>query len=160
MEEWLAQEFERTFERVTGITKLTYREKRDECDEIFRFLTDLLLMSDMGELIYREEGAGIPYYISALTVRTYLEFQANLFQGAYHSAGRSLRWLYEANLVGATACIEPSLLAEQFRGKESIKLNEFEKWLSLYDKRRRLERSKILEALGLPREEYKKLYSD
>jgi len=41
----------------------------------------------------------------------------DMYGGAYHSAGRSLRWLYEANLAGATACFNPSLLDNQYKGK-------------------------------------------
>lgn len=69
-----------------------------------------------------------------------------MYGGAYHSAGRSLRWLYEANLAGATACFNPSLLDNQYKGKK-IDLDEFEKWLTLYDKRERmLYRKQISEA--------------
>jgi len=161
MERWIEQEFEQVFENIKGILKVTYKEKRDECKKLFNFLGHLFVLTDIGEDIYRVEGDGIPFYISALTVRTYLEFLANLLQGAYHSAGRSLRWLYEANLAGATACIDPSLLDDQFKGKKSITLDEFEKWLALYDKReRKLKRSNIFKALKLPKDELQNLYSD
>lgn len=160
MEKWLEEEFNHVFKRTIGIIKLTYREKRDECDEVLSFLWHLFDMADLGEDIYLAGQAGIPYYICSLSLRIYLEFQANLFQGAYHSAGRSLRWLYEANLAGATACINPSLLDNRLKGKK-VDLDEFEEWLTLCDKRERmLYRRQIFEAWELPFEELQELYSD
>lgn len=153
--------FERESRRIAGIIKLTFEQRRDECKEVFNFLDNLFVITDIGEDIFRVDGAAIPYYICALTARTYLEFQASLLQGAYHSAGRSLRWLYEANLAGATACIDPSLLDNQFSHRKTISLDEFEEWLKLYDKnKRKLNRPKIFEAFGLPVGELQNLYSD
>ena len=130
-----------------GIMKLTHREKKGECDEVISFLWHLFDITDIGQDIYLAGQAGIPYYICSLTLRVYLEFQANLFQGAYHSAGRSLRWLYEANLAGATACIKPALLDSEFKGKNTMDLDEFEEWLTLCDKgERMLYRKQIFEA--------------
>ena len=161
MEGWLEHEFDKLSNRAMNIMKLTHREKKSEGDEVIGFLWPLFDITDIGEDIWRAGQAGIPYYICSLTLRVYLEFQANLFQGAYHSAGRSLRWLYEANLAGATACISPALLDSEFEGEETMDLDAFEEWLTLCDRRERiLHRTQIFEAWGLPVRDLQELYSD
>ena len=117
-------------------------------------------MTDIAEHILRAGQANLPYYVCILTLRIFLELQANLLQGAYHSAARSLRWLYEANIAGATACISPYLLDRRYEGKSELKTEEFEEWLGLYDHQEvRLVRKSILEEFELPTEEVDNLYS-
>jgi len=117
-------------------------------------------MTDIAEHILRAGQANLPYYVCILTLRMFLELQANLLQGAYHSAARSLRWFYEANIAGATACINPYLLNAEYKGKSELSTEEFEEWLDLYDRQEvRLMRKSILEAFRLPTEELDSLYS-
>ena len=117
-------------------------------------------MGDIAEDIFRAEQATLPYYVCHLTLRIFLELQASLFQGSYHSAARSLRWLYEANLAGATACINPFLIDERYKGQKELSLEKFEKWLDLYDRQEiRLLRKRILEAFGLPTKDLDDHYS-
>jgi len=154
-------ELERELRFITNVIKLTYEEKEHECEEIIAFFHRLCLMGDIAEDIYITERVQLPYYVCTLTIRNFLELQANLFQGAYQSAGRTLRWLYEANLTGATACINPSLLDGNFKESTSIKLDEFENWLDRYDKQEvRLMRKQIFDSFGLPSDDLNNLYSD
>ena len=154
-------ELERELRFMTNVVKLTYKEKQNECQAIIDFFHRFCLMSDIAEDIYRVEEVGLPHYVCILTLRIFLELQANLFQGAYHSAGRSLRWLYETNVAGATACINPSLLDERYSNSTSLDLDEFEDWLDRYDKQDvRLKRKQIFVSFGLPADELSKLYSD
>jgi len=154
-------ELERELRFITGVIKLTFAEKTTECQELVAFFYRLCLMGDIAQDIYITEGVGLPYYVCTLTIRNFLELQANLFQGAYHSAGSSLRWLYETNLAGAAACINPSLLDEQYKGSTSMSLSEFENWLDRCDKQEvKLMRRKILDSFGLPSDDLNRLYSD
>jgi hypothetical protein len=157
------QEFNYLHERISGIMKLTYEEKRSQCERVLNFLLPLFVMADIGQDIQLAGQAEIPFYICSLTVRTYLEFSINLFQGAYYSAARSLRWLYEISLAGATACINPSLLDEQFK-REKMNLSIFKQWLMQYDnKQKRLNRRKIFKSFEISEErqnELEELYRD
>ncbi|MEM3628927.1 MAG: hypothetical protein QXQ94_10150 [Candidatus Bathyarchaeia archaeon] len=153
-------ELNRLLERINGIFELTYKEKMDECDEAIKYLNYLFVLTDIAQDIMLEGQSGIPYYVCSLSLRTYLEFLVNLFQGAYHSAARALRWLYEANLAGAAACIKPSLLSGEFIEVE-MDLDKFELWLALLDERRtEFPRKRIFEGLGLPAEKLQELFSD
>ena len=154
-------ELETELKYMINVTGLTFEEKKDACEEIIDFLNRLFVMGDIAQDIYMTEKVGLPYYVCSLTVRSFLELQANLFQGAYHSAGRTLRWLYESNVAGATACISPSLLDERHKESTSMNLKEFENWLDQYDKReQKLKRTKIFNFFGLPSADLSKLYSD
>lgn len=90
-------------------------------------------MADLAEDIFRADQAVIPYFISSLTHRHYLEMQACIFEGAYFSAARSLRWLYEINLIGSTACIKPILLDQNLSATTGLTLSEFEDFLEKID---------------------------
>lgn len=157
------QEFNHLHERISGIMKLTYEEKRSQCERVLNFLLPLFVITDISQDILLKEQAEIPFYICSLTVRAYIEFSINLFQGAYHSATRSLRWLYEINLAGAAACVNPSLLDEQ-RGEKKMNLNSFKKWIMQYDNnQKKLNRQRIIESFEISEErqrELQKLYQD
>jgi hypothetical protein len=86
--------------------------------------------------------------------------QACLLEGAYHSAARSLRWIYEANLVGATSCINPALLGNQINVTAPMELEEFEALLGRIDAGVKIDRRKIFEDFSLPTNDLQKLYSD
>lgn len=154
------QEVNHLLRRINGIFKLTYKEKMDQCDEAIKYLTLLFSLTDIAEDIMLEGQSEIPYYICSLSLRTYLEFLVNLFQGAYHSAARALRWLYEANLAGAAACVKPSLLDDKFI-EGGMDLDKFESWLASFDGRRKVfSRKRICEGLGLSEEKLEELYSN
>jgi len=98
------------------------KRKKDKCNILLRFLLHLCVIADIGEDIFSAGQAEIPYFVCSLTLRAYLEILINLFQGAYHSVARALRWLYETNLAGAVACIDPSLLdKEYYEKKDEVK---------------------------------------
>jgi hypothetical protein len=155
-------ELEKELEFVTNVIKLTNREKCKERQIMIGFFQRLCTMGDIALDIYQTEGARLPYFVCTLTIRICLELQTNLFQGAYHSAARSLRWLYETNLAGATACIKPSLLDEEFSDSAGLTPERFENWLDRYDNKQdaKLLRKKIFSSFGLPAEELDRLYLD
>jgi hypothetical protein len=153
-------EFIREFRRITGIMRLTYEQKTSECNVIFGFFQRFCVLADIATDIYHVEGARVPYYVCSLSVRNYLEMQACLLEGAYHSAVRSLRWLYEANLVGATSCINPALLGDRVSDKPAMELEEFEDLLKRIDTGVRIDRKKIFDSFSLPTDDLQKLYSD
>ena len=151
------REFNHLYERISNIMKLTYEEKRNECDRVLSFLLPLFIVTDISQDIFLTKQADIPFYISSLTLRAYLEFLINLLQGAYHSAARSLRWLYEINLAGTAACVDPSLLDPRFSG-EKMNLDEFKEWLRQYDNRvKTLNRQRIFEAFKVSEEKRQEL---
>lgn len=153
-------ELVREYRFIKGVIRLTLNERPKKCLKIVDFFKRLCTMGDIATDILRTEQATLPYYVCHLTLRIFLELQASLFQGSYHSAARSLRWLYEANIAVATACINPFLIDERYEGKSELSLEEFEKWLDLYDRHdATLPRKKILEAFGLPTEELDDHYS-
>lgn len=142
------------------IMEFTFKEKANECSDILNFFKRLCVMGDIGFDIHRVEGPKLPYYVCQFTLRTYLELQTDLFVGAYHSVGRSLRWLYELNIAGSTAVIFPSLLSNEYEGKDNMGLKEFEDWLENYDNRKgSINRSKIFSHFGLPAKDLQLLYS-
>ena len=155
--------FNREFNRIKGIISSTYREKTKECELLFDFFQDFCTLADIGYNVLRAEGNGIPYYVSSLTLRNYLEMQTCLLDGAYHTAARSLRWLYELNLVGATACIDASLLDPQYV-QGSIDLKEFENLLNRFDNKGgvigRGKLKKIFATFALPSNDWALLYSE
>jgi hypothetical protein len=152
------------YRRICGIIRLTYSEKSYECNKIFQFFQRLCVMGDIGTDIFNVEGEKIPYYVCQLTLRSFLEMQACIFEGAYHSAARSLRWLFEINMIGATACIKPILLEHHFNAKKGISLSEFEKFLDRIDKNEvsigKGKRKTIFDQFKLPTEKLQSLYSD
>jgi len=119
-------------------------------------------MTDIAFNIFEVEGARIPYYVCSLTLRNYLEMQACLLEGAYHSAARSLRWLFEINVVGTTACVDASLLDQQY-SSGPIDLEEFERLLAKVDEEKltigRGKRKKIFDQFSLPSDDLMLLYS-
>jgi hypothetical protein len=121
-------------------------------------------MADIAADIFRVERARVPYYVCHLTLRNYLEMQACLLEGAYHSAARSLRWLFESNVIGSTACVNPSLLDTQYRSEGPIDLEEFEQLLERCDTEEitigRGKRKKIFDEFSLPSDDLSLLYSD
>jgi hypothetical protein len=156
-------QFGREYDRIRGIIGLTYEQKRAECDKIFDFFQRLCTMTDIAFEISQVEGACIPYYICSLTLRNYLEMQACLLEGAYHSAARSLRWLFEINVVGATASVDASLLDPQY-SSGPIDLEEFERLLEKVDEGKlritRGKRKEIFDQFSLPSDDLALLYSD
>lgn len=153
-----APEKEREF--INRVMRLTINQKREKCQIVVNFFYRLCDTTDIAEHILRAGQANLPYYVCILTLRIFLELQANLLQGAYHSAARSLRWLYETNIAGTTACISPYLLDRGYEGKSDLSTEEFEEWLDLYDRQEvRLIRKSILETFELPTEELDNLYS-
>jgi hypothetical protein len=103
----------------------------------------------------------MPYFVCQLSLRSFLEVQASLFSGAYHSAGRTLRWLYEANLAGAAACVNASLLDNAYSGVANLSSDEFVDWLDRYDNREvQLGRKNIFDFCGLTAEPLNVLYAD
>lgn len=120
-------------------------------------------MADIANDIYRAEGVSVPYYVCQLTLRNFLEMQACLLEGAYHSAARSLRWLYEVNVIGATAIIEPSLLDNRYPSKSRLDLAKFEVLLERCDtgevKIGRGKRKRIFDNFSLPSADLASLYS-
>lgn len=157
-------QFIREHRRISGIIRLTYQEKTIECESIFGFFQRFCTLADIAEDILRVEGARIPYYVCHLTLRNYLEMQACLLEGAYHSAARSLRWLFEMNVIGTTACVNPSLLDTQYSSEEPIDLEEFEQLLERCDTEEitigRGKRKRIFDEFSLPSDDLSLLYSD
>jgi hypothetical protein len=161
--------YNRINDRVTGLLGLTYGQKTKECNLIFEYFGHLLTMVDIGLDIFQKEGslnvrgAELPYYVCSLTNRNYLEMEACLLDGSYHSAARSLRWLYEMNLVGTTACVDASLLDDKY-SPGPLSLQEFENLLERLDSEDlvigRKKRKHILDQFGLPSEELAVLFSD
>jgi len=121
-------------------------------------------MADLAEDIFRADQAVIPYFISSLTHRHYLEMQACIFEGAYFSAARSLRWLYEINLIGSTACIKPILLDQNFSATTGLTLSEFEDLLEKIDsgeiKFGKGKRKNVFNQFKLPTDQLLDLYTD
>lgn len=150
--------------RISGIINLTYRQKRIQCKRIFDFFQRFCALADVSNDIFLVEGNKIPYYVSSLTLRNYLEIQACLLEGAYHSAARSLRWLFEMNVIGAVACANPSLLDDQYGSNAPMDLEEFERLLERCDTEEiaigRGKRKRIFDEFSLPSEELCLLYSD
>lgn len=120
-------------------------------------------MADIASNIYQDEGVSVPYYVCSLTLRNYFEIQACLLEGAYHSAARSLRWLFEVNVVGTTSCVDASLLDPQY-SPGPIDLEEFEELLEKVDEEKlritRGTRKKIFDQFSLPSDDLALLYSD
>ena len=156
-------QFDREYDRIRGIIGLTYEQKRDDCDKIFDFFQRLCTMTDIAFSIFQSEGASIPYYVCSLTLRNYLEIQACLLEGAYPSAARSLRWLFEINVVGTTACVDASLLDTQ-NSSGPFDLEEFERLLEKVDEGKlkitRGKRKEIFDQFSLPSDDLALLYSD
>ena len=156
--------FETERREILGTIELTYNEKIDECEEIFKYFQRLCVMADIAADIFRVEGAQIPYLVSHLTARNYLEMQACILEGAYHSAARSLRWLYEINLIGATACIKPILLDHHFSATKGLTLPEFEEFLENIDEDvirfGNGKRATIFKQFKLPVNDLMSLYTD
>jgi hypothetical protein len=147
--------------RVNNIMKLTCEQKTTECEETVDFFYRLCDMCDVAFDIWEVERKDLPYFVCSLSLRNFLESQASLFGGAYNSAGRALRWLYEANLAGAAACIKPSLLDEAYEDSESLTSDEFVNWLDRYDNREvQLSRRNIFDSCSLPTEQLNVLYAD
>jgi hypothetical protein len=121
-------------------------------------------MADLAEDIFKLDQAEIPYFISSLTHRHYLEMQACLFEGAYFSAARSLRWLYEINLIGTTACVKPVLLDRNLSSTTGLTLSDFEDLLEEIDdgtiKIGRGKRKNIFNQFNLPTNQLLELYAD
>ncbi len=121
-------------------------------------------MADIAEDIFRVDGAKVPYYVSHLTLRNYLEMQACILEGAYHSVARSLRWLFEINLIGATACIKPILLDHGLSSTKGLILSEFEEFLERIDRDEtrfgKGKRKTIFDQFKLPSKELMVLYTD
>jgi len=138
----------------------TLEAREEKFRDIYAVVVHLFLLSDIGEDIARAEGSKIPYFTAAISARSYLGFMYNLLFGDYHSAARSLRWLYETNLAAAAALISPELLHKEFSGKSSIDISQFDNWLDLYDKREvKFRRKCVLKGLGLPVKDLNDLYS-
>jgi hypothetical protein len=152
--------FSREYRRIKGIIGLTNEEKPYECTIVFDMFERFCVLADIATDIYRVEGAKVPYYVCALSVRDYLEMQACLLEGAYHSAARSLRWLYETNVVGATSCVNPGLLENQNRARPPMELEEFENLLKRIDAGFVINRRLIFDSFSLPSNDLQKLYSD
>lgn len=156
-------QFGREYDRIRGIIELTYGQKKDECGKIFDFFQRLCTMTDIAFEISQVEGVRVPYYVCALTLRNYFEIQACLLEGAYYSAARSLRWLFEINVVGTTACIDASLLDPQ-QSHGPIDLEEFEKLLEKVDEGKLritgATHRKIFDQFSLPSDDLALLYSD
>ena len=147
--------------RVSSIMKLTCEQKTTECEETVDFFYRLCDMCDIAFDIWEVERKDLPYFVCSLSLRNFLEAQASLFGGAYNSAGRTLRWLYEANLAGAAACIKPLLLDNTYDDSSSLTSDEFVNWLDRYDNREvQLRRKDILNFCGLPEAQLNMLYSD
>lgn len=147
--------------RVSGIMKFTSEQKTAECEETTDFFYRLGDMCDVAFDIWEVERKDLPYFVCSLSLRNLLESQASLFGGAYNSAGRALRWLYEANLAGAAACFKPSLLDEAFDDSESLTSDEFVNWLDRYDNREvQLSRRNILNFCDAPAGPLNVLYAD
>jgi len=125
--------FENEIKQINNIMNYTYKFRKDKIDIIFDIFNRLCLLGDISEDIYRVDAIDLPFFITQLTVRTFLEFQACIFEGAYYSAGRTLRWLYETNLTGATARIHPILLDKSYSAISTLDLEQFEKYLEKYD---------------------------
>jgi hypothetical protein len=117
-------DFRRELRYIKDICILTYTEKPIECRDLFNTFSRLCLLADIGEDIYRSDNYLLPYYLGSLSVRSFLEFQATLLEGAYFSAGRTLRWLYETNVAGASACENPFLLDREYEGLDRIDLEK------------------------------------
>jgi len=115
-------------------------------------------------VVSRVEGNQIPYYVCSLTLRSYLEMQACLLEGAYHSAARSLRWLFEMNVIGAVACVNPSLIDRQYSSERPLVIEEFEQLLERCDAGEntigRAKHRVIFEEFSLPSDDSSSLYSD
>jgi len=155
------------YERIVGIPKLTYSEKSYECKSIFGFFVRLCIIGDITNEVIpysKVESAEIPYYISHLTLRNHLEMQACILTGAYHSAARSLRWLFEMNVIGATACVKPVLLDYHLSATRGINLSAFEKFLERCDtgevKIGKKKYQTIFDQFKLPSKDLLSLYSD
>jgi len=158
------RELEKEHKRISNIIKLTYKEKTKECKLILEFFYKLCDMADLAEDIYIIDQAEIPYFISSLTHRHYLEMQACIFEGGYFSAARSLRWLYEINLIGSTACIKPILLDQNFSATTGLTLSEFEDLLEKIDsgeiKFGKGKRKNVFNQFKLPTVQLLDLYTD
>jgi hypothetical protein len=89
--------------------------------------------------------------------------EACLFEGAYHSTGRSLRWMYELNLVGTAACVNALLLDVRYTHRR-LDLKEFEDLLDKIDNDEirftNGKRKTIFIQFGLPYGNMESLYSD
>jgi hypothetical protein len=157
-------QFNREYDRICGIAKLTYQEKTKECSDIFDFFQRFCIISDIATSISQVEKSKIPYYICHLTLRNYLEMQACILEGAYHSAARSLRWLFEINMIGAVAVVKPILLDFNLSATKGLNLSEFEKVLEQCDKEEikigKGKRKTIFDQFKLPTEDLMTLYSD
>ena len=90
--------------------------------------------------------------------------QACILEGAYHSAARSLRWLFEINMIGATAIVKPILLDFHLSATQSLNLSEFENLLEQCDKEEisisKGKRKTIFDQFKLPSKDLMALYSD
>jgi hypothetical protein len=141
--------------------KLTSDQKASECQNTVDFFYRLCDMCDIAFDIWEVEREDLPYFVCSLSLRTFLEAQASLFEGAYNSAGRSLRWLYEENLAGTAACVNPCLLDTGYSTTGNLSSDEFVNWLDRYDNREvQLSRKKIFEFCDLDAGPLNQLYSD
>jgi hypothetical protein len=118
-------------------------------------------MADIAFDIWEVETEDLPYFVCSLSLRSFLEVQASLFSGAYHSAGRTLRWLYETNLAGSAACLNASLLDNAYSSTSNLSSDEFVDWLERYDNREvQLSRKSIFDFYKLTAEPLNMLYAD
>jgi hypothetical protein len=89
--------------------------------------------------------------------------EACLLEGAYHSAARSLRWMYEMNMIGTAACVNALLLDSSYTNR-MLSLREFENLLERIDNDEirigRGKRKTIFDQFGLPSNDMAVLFSD
>jgi hypothetical protein len=151
--------------RINGIFGLTIAQKCQECITLVEFFNIRMVLNDLskdwegGIIATSAKGAEIPAHIIPLISRAYLEMKACLLGGAYQSVARTLRWMFEASMVGAVSCVSANLLKKCY--ENTLSFEQFTDLIHELDNRKlHLRRKEIYEKLGLLTTDMTKLYAD
>lgn len=128
-------------------------------------LHQVLLLSDLFEPEYHPpKTLTITSLEISFLIPEWLSFMLCDYLGAYSSAARTLRWIYESALASAVATLDGSLLLGGT--PKSLTKSQFRKWLWKYDHQKMTNvsfpRKNALRVIGLPsmdQTRYIELYS-
>ncbi|MDR0372145.1 MAG: hypothetical protein LBI79_01060 [Nitrososphaerota archaeon] len=155
--------------------ELSKQEKRHECEVLHDFFVNQLEIAEQTYDIQSKAvgvtGAEIPCHVVPLITRAYLEMEACLLEGAYHSAKRTLRWMHETSMIGTVACVNAKLLGVDSKWlsekakwlndpyDKTLSIQQFEEMLQAYDEHKlKFDSNVLYKQIGLSNHDRKKLY--
>ncbi len=142
------------FSYYDGLRRALYAYRPRDVTEQHALLGHLFLFGDL-----LEESRGVPKVLEttaneiSLLIPEWLAFMLCNFTGAYPTAARTLRWIFESGIASTAAVLDRSLLIENSHSKKPLSSHQFREWLRDYDNQRvslgRTKRDRILERIGL-----------